>query len=50
MTLPAAGYDKRTMADDIHRLVREHLGAQQIVAAGHEIGLMIAYADAQIYR
>ena len=48
---PAGGYDKRTMAQDIRALVRDHLGIDgQIVLAGHDIGLMVAYAYAQRYR
>jgi pimeloyl-ACP methyl ester carboxylesterase len=48
---PAGGYDKRTMAGDIRRLLREHLAIQgPIILVGHDIGLMIAYAYAQEYR
>jgi pimeloyl-ACP methyl ester carboxylesterase len=48
---PASGYDKRTMAADIHRLLHEHLGIKGAVAlVGHDIGLMVAYAYAQAYR
>ncbi len=48
---PAGGYDKRTMAEDIHRLVRQHLGiVDPIVLVGHDIGLMVAYAYAQAHR
>ena len=48
---PMGGYDKRTMASDIHRLVCEHLRIHDPVAlVGHDIGLMIAYAYAQAYR
>jgi pimeloyl-ACP methyl ester carboxylesterase len=48
---PAGGYDKRTMAGDIHRLLRDHLRIHDPVAlVGHDIGLMIAYAYAQAYR
>jgi pimeloyl-ACP methyl ester carboxylesterase len=48
---PAGGYDKRTMAADIQRLLREHLGiADQVTMVGHDIGLMVAYAYAQAYR
>jgi pimeloyl-ACP methyl ester carboxylesterase len=48
---PASGYDKRTMAQDIHRLLHEHLGIEDAVAlVGHDIGLMVAYAYAQAYR
>jgi pimeloyl-ACP methyl ester carboxylesterase len=48
---PAGGYDKRTMAHDIHRLLREHLRIEDPIAlVGHDIGLMVAYAYAQAYR
>jgi len=48
---PAGGYDKRTMASDIQRLLRDHLRIEgKIVLAGHDIGLMVAYAYAQDYR
>jgi pimeloyl-ACP methyl ester carboxylesterase len=44
---PAGGYDKRTMASDIHRLVQDHLAIREpVVVAGHDIGLMIAFAYA----
>jgi pimeloyl-ACP methyl ester carboxylesterase len=45
------GYDKNTMAGDIHRLLRQNLEvAGPIILVGHDIGLMIAYAYAQKYR
>lgn len=48
---PASGYDKATMASDIRKLVRDHLGiAGQFVLVGHDIGLMVAYAYAQLFR
>jgi pimeloyl-ACP methyl ester carboxylesterase len=48
---PPAGYDKRTMAGDVRRLVREHLGlAEPVVLVGHDIGLMVAFAYAEGYR
>jgi pimeloyl-ACP methyl ester carboxylesterase len=48
---PVAGYDKRTMASDIHQLIHTHLRITDPVAlVGHDIGLMIAYAYAQAYR
>jgi pimeloyl-ACP methyl ester carboxylesterase len=48
---PAGGYDKRTMADDIHRLLHELLRIEEpIVLVGHDIGLMVAYAYAQAHR
>lgn len=48
---PAGGYDKWTVARDIHRLLHEHLGVREpVVMAGHDIGLMVAYAYAQQFR
>lgn len=48
---PQNGYDKRTMAADIQKLLRDHLGINgPVVMAGHDIGLMVAYAYAQAYR
>lgn len=48
---PAGGYDKKTMAGDIHRLLHEHLSITGPVAlVGHDIGLMVAYAYAQTFR
>jgi pimeloyl-ACP methyl ester carboxylesterase len=45
------GYDKRTMAADLHRLLHRHLQIEDpIILVGHDIGLMIAYAYAQSYR
>lgn len=45
---PAAGYDKKTMAQDIHTLV-EKLGFERIKLVGFDIGLMVAYAYAAQY-
>lgn len=45
---PEDGYDKKTMASDIHELVKQ-LGYQHINLAGHDIGLMVAYAYAAQY-
>ena len=42
---PEAGYDKKTMAQDIHALSRS-LGHERVRIAGHDIGLMVAYAYA----
>jgi pimeloyl-ACP methyl ester carboxylesterase len=48
---PQAGYDKRTMAGDLRRLLRDHLRIDGPVAmVGHDIGLMVACAYAQAYR
>lgn len=45
---PEGGYDKKTMATDIHELVKK-LGYNNINLAGHDIGLMVAYAYAAQY-
>jgi pimeloyl-ACP methyl ester carboxylesterase len=42
---PASGYDKKTMAQDIHTLATA-LGFKRVRVAGHDIGLMVAYAYA----
>jgi pimeloyl-ACP methyl ester carboxylesterase len=42
---PAGGYDKKNMATDIHELVKK-LGYHNVNLAGHDIGLMVAYAYA----
>ena len=42
---PDSGYDKKNMAVDIHELVKS-LGYTNINLAGHDIGLMVAYAYA----
>ena len=45
---PLNGYDKRTMAEDIHALL-DHLGQHSILLAGHDFGGPIAYALAAAY-
>jgi len=45
---PAGGYDKKTMAQDIHALAAS-LGYRRVRIAGHDIGLMVAYAYAAQY-
>ncbi len=45
---PPAGYDKKTMAQDIHALAVS-LGYKKAAIAGHDIGLMVAYAYAAQY-
>jgi pimeloyl-ACP methyl ester carboxylesterase len=45
---PPGGYDKKTMAQDIHALV-ESLGFDKVTIVGHDIGLMVAYAYAAQY-
>nr|WP_228508135.1 alpha/beta hydrolase [Herbiconiux sp. VKM Ac-1786] len=46
-TKPASGYDKLTLAGDLHTLVREHLGiTDPVTIVGHDIGLMVGFAFA----
>ena len=45
---PMSGYDKKTMAQDVHALTQS-LGHQHAVVVGHDIGLMVAYAYAAQY-
>jgi pimeloyl-ACP methyl ester carboxylesterase len=47
-SIPAAGYTKAEMAQDIHALTRK-LGFEHIQIVGHDIGLMVAYAYAAQY-
>jgi pimeloyl-ACP methyl ester carboxylesterase len=42
---PAGGYGKKNMAVDMHELMKK-LGYQRANIAGHDIGLMVAYAYA----
>jgi len=42
---PEGGYDKKTMAQDVHALATT-LGCKRVGIAGHDIGLMVAYAYA----
>jgi len=42
---PKGGYDKKTMAIDLHELAKK-LGYKKIDIAGHDIGMMVAYAYA----
>ncbi|MBE9461432.1 alpha/beta fold hydrolase [Dyadobacter subterraneus] len=42
---PDTGYDKKTMATDLHELMKK-LGYNNINLVGHDIGLMVAYAYA----
>jgi pimeloyl-ACP methyl ester carboxylesterase len=45
---PDGGYDKKTMAQDIHALATS-LGHRRVGIVGHDIGLMVAYAYAAQY-
>ena len=42
---PESGYDKKNMAIDVHELTSS-LGFDRVIIAGHDIGLMVAYAYA----
>lgn len=46
--IPGHGYDKKTVAQDIHALVHG-LGYRKVKIVGHDIGLMVAYAYAAQY-
>src|SRR5258707_14621333 len=46
---PATGYDKRTIADDIYKLVKK-LGFERIFLVGHDWGGPVAYAYAAAHR
>jgi pimeloyl-ACP methyl ester carboxylesterase len=47
---PASGYDKRTMAQDIHKLLVERLQVSgPVVIVGHDIGMTVAFAFAALY-
>ncbi len=45
---PTSGYDKRTVAEDIHQLV-QHLGLGPVNVVSHDVGMMVAYAYASRY-
>jgi pimeloyl-ACP methyl ester carboxylesterase/quercetin dioxygenase-like cupin family protein len=45
---PDRGFDKKTMAQDVHALAAS-LGIQRVSVVGHDIGLMVAYAYAAQY-
>ena len=47
---PAGGYDKRTMARDIQRLLVDHLAVTRpVIMVGHDIGMTVAFAFAALY-
>lgn len=45
---PTTGYDKRTVAEDIHQLVGQ-LGLGPVNVVSHDVGMMVAYAYASRY-
>jgi pimeloyl-ACP methyl ester carboxylesterase len=50
-TKPRDGYDKWTMAGDLHHLIHDELGIDGPVSvAGHDLGSMVAFAYALRYR
>ena len=42
---PQGGYDKRTVAGDVHELVHQ-LGFERIRLVSHDVGMMVGYAYA----
>lgn len=46
--IPVGGYDKKTIAREIHALVHQ-LGYRKVSIVGHDLGLMVAYAYAAQY-
>jgi pimeloyl-ACP methyl ester carboxylesterase len=46
---PPGGYDKRTMAGDIWRLLSEHLGIERCCVVGHDWGGPVAFALAMAH-
>ena len=47
---PAGGYDKKTLADDVWRLVLDVLGEQRLFVVGHDWGGPTAFALAAQHR
>ena len=45
---PDSGYDKRTVAEDIHQLIL-HLNLGPINLVSHDVGMMVGYAYAAAY-
>ena len=48
-SLEESGYDKETLAEDVHGLVRS-LGFEEVAMVGHDMGAMTAYAYAREHR
>jgi pimeloyl-ACP methyl ester carboxylesterase len=46
---PDTGYDKRTIAEDLHQLVHQ-LGLGPIHLVSHDVGMMVGYANASACR
>ena len=45
---PDDGYDKRTVAEDLHQLIHQ-LGLGPINLVSHDVGMMVGYAYASAY-
>ena len=45
---PDTGYDKRTVAEDVHQLV-DQLGLGAINLVSHDVGMMVGYAYVSAY-
>jgi pimeloyl-ACP methyl ester carboxylesterase len=46
---PVSGYDKATLAEDVHQVMQE-LGHKTYAVCGHDIGAMVSLALASIHR
>lgn len=49
-SMPLSGYDKMTMATDLHKLMVEQLKVESYSILGHDIGSMVATAQALKFR
>lgn len=49
-SITAGGYDKMTMSADLHSLMKDVFGYSKYTVLGHDIGAMIAVAQAMQFR
>lgn len=49
-TRPSGGYDKRTVSEDVYKLVHDHLGFKDIYLVGHDWGGPVAFSYAAAHR
>ena len=47
---PDKGYDKRTISEDIFKLLHDHLGIQRVCLVGHDWGGPVAFSYAAAHR
>src|SRR5215470_4480313 len=40
---PSSGYDKKTVANDVWLLMRQHLRHEKLIAVGHDWGTAVAF-------